>query len=101
MKVTYDKKAGTLYVQVSVVPSSFGIIARTEELVTNQVMVDYLASGEIYGIDVIGVDNVEQCGCIKSMDDDGTIHGKDTKLFMEEMNRVRSSGLYRNTPREE
>ncbi len=59
MKVTYDKRARAIYIQVSDVPSSFGIIDHTKELVADTVLVDYLASGEVYGIDVSGIDCIE------------------------------------------
>ena len=59
MKVTYDKGAGAIYIQVSDVPSSFGVIDHTEELVANTVLIDYLSSGEVYGIDISGIDCIE------------------------------------------
>ncbi|KKK54986.1 hypothetical protein LCGC14_3079130 [marine sediment metagenome] len=59
MKVTYDKRARAIYIQVSDVPSSFGIIDHTEELVADTVLIDYLLSGEVYGIDVSGIDCIE------------------------------------------
>jgi len=51
MKVTYDKRAQSIYIKISDVPSSFGVVDHTEELVANTVLVDYLSSGEVYGID--------------------------------------------------
>lgn len=59
MKVTYDRKAQALYIKVSDVPSSFGVVARTEELVADTVLVDYLPSGEVYGIDIVGIGGIE------------------------------------------
>jgi len=59
MKVTYNKAAQSLYIKVSDVPSSFGVIGHTEELVADTVLVDYLLSGEVYGIDISSVDCIE------------------------------------------
>ncbi len=59
MKVTYDKRAGAIYIKVSDVPSSFGVVDHTEELVANTVLIDYLLSGEVYGIDISGIDCIE------------------------------------------
>lgn len=59
MKVTYNKEAQAIYIKVSDVPSSFGIIDHTVELVTDTVLVDYLSSGEVYGIDITGVEEIE------------------------------------------
>ncbi len=58
MKVEYDKEARAIYIKVSDVPSSFGVVDHTEEL-TDTVLVDYLPSGEVYGIDVLGVDEIK------------------------------------------
>ena len=59
MKVTYDKRAGAIYVEVSDVPRTFGVIDHTEELVANTVLIDYLPSGEVYGISISGIDCIE------------------------------------------
>lgn len=59
MKVTYDTKAKALYIKVADAPDSFGIIHRTEELVADTVLIDYLASGEVYGISISPIDKVE------------------------------------------
>lgn len=59
MKVEYDKKAKAIYIKVSDVPSSFGVVDHTEELVADTVLIDYLPSGEVYGIDVLMVDGIE------------------------------------------
>lgn len=59
MKVTYDKEAQAIYIKVSDVPSSFGVVDHTVELVADTVMIDYLSSGEVYGIEVLGVKEIE------------------------------------------
>lgn len=60
MKVTYDEETQAIYIKVSDVPSSFGVIDHTEELVADTVLVDYLSSGEVYGIEVSGVEEIER-----------------------------------------
>ena len=59
MKVTYDKRVQSIYIKISDVPSSFGVIDHTKELVANTVLIDYLPSGEVYGIDISGIDCIE------------------------------------------
>jgi len=58
MKVKYDKKAEAIYIKISDVPGSFGIIHRTEELVADTVLVDYLASGAVYGISISPINEI-------------------------------------------
>lgn len=60
MEVQYDKEAQALYIRVSDVPSSFGVVDHTEELVADTVMIDYLLSGEVYGIEVLGIEEVKE-----------------------------------------
>ena len=59
MKVRYDKDARAIYIKISDVPSSFGVVDHTEELVADTVLVDYLPSGEVYGLDIMGIDCIE------------------------------------------
>ena len=59
MNAKYDKKAETIYIQISDVPSTFGVIDHTEELVDDTVLVDYLPSGEVYGIAIHGIDSIK------------------------------------------
>lgn len=54
----YDKEARALYIKISDVPSSFGIVDHTSELVPDEVMIDYMKSGEIYGIEILSIDEV-------------------------------------------
>lgn len=59
MKVTYNREAQAIYIKVSDVPSSFRVIDHTVELVADTVLVDYLPSGEVYGISVSDVEEIE------------------------------------------
>lgn len=59
-KANYNKEAQSMYIKVSDIPSSFGIVAHTEELVADNVLVDYLASGEVYGIEIVNVALIQE-----------------------------------------
>ena len=58
MKIEYDKKARAVYIKLTDTPSSFGIISHTQEL-TDNVLVDWMKDGTLYGIDISGVDTLE------------------------------------------
>lgn len=57
MKVEYDKEAKAIYVTLMDIPN--GGVAHTEELVPDTVMIDRTPSGDICGIEILGVDSVE------------------------------------------
>lgn len=60
MKVTYDRKAKALYIKISSLPAIPGIVKYTEEFVPDEVMLDITEQEEIYGIDVLGVEEIEE-----------------------------------------
>ncbi|KKK61060.1 hypothetical protein LCGC14_3018130 [marine sediment metagenome] len=57
MKVEYDKGAKAIYVELMGIPD--GGVDRTEELVPDTVMIDRTSSGEVCGIEILGVDSIE------------------------------------------
>lgn len=59
MKVTYDEKAHALYVCVNdkKYPSKFGVVKLTKELIADTVYLDFDADGDIYGIEVLGIED--------------------------------------------
>ena len=59
MKVRYDKDAQAVYIHLTDEKSYFGIIDHTQEL-TDMVMVDWKKDGTLYGVEILGVDKVEQ-----------------------------------------
>ena len=58
MKVRYDKDAQAVYIKLTDIPSSFGIVDHTQEI-TDMVMVDWMKDGTLYGIEILGVDKLE------------------------------------------
>lgn len=58
MKIEYDPKAKAAYIKLTDVPLSFGIVDHTQEL-TDNVLIDWMKDGTIYGIDITEVDKVE------------------------------------------
>jgi len=54
MELQYDDKAEAVYIQISDIKPYFGIIARTQEL-TEDVLVDWMKDGTLYGIDITNV----------------------------------------------
>ena len=59
MEVKYDKEAQALYIKVSDVPSSLVVVDHSKELGDN-VLIDYLPSGEVYGIEILGVEGIKE-----------------------------------------
>jgi len=57
MKVTYDKTAKALYIQL--LPDGVSKLAPTEEIVQDTVFLDKTNLGQIYGIEILGVENIE------------------------------------------
>ena len=55
MEIRYDKKAEAMYIKLVDIPSSFGIIDRTQEI-TDNVLIDWMKDGTLYGIDITGVE---------------------------------------------
>ncbi len=60
MKVEYDRDAQALYVELMDIPD--GGVAHTEELIANTIMVDRTLSGDICGIEILGVESIETLG---------------------------------------
>ena len=58
MKIEYDSEAKAVYIKLTDTPSSFGIIDHSQEL-TDNVLVDWMKDGTLYGIDIMGVDKIE------------------------------------------
>ena len=56
MKVTYDKKAKALYITLIDQASH----SRTEEWIPDVVLVDIDLGGQVSGIEVVGIDNIEE-----------------------------------------
>lgn len=57
MKVEYDKEAEAIYVKLMDIPN--GGVDHTEELVPDTIMVDRTKLGAICGIEILGVDKIE------------------------------------------
>lgn len=55
MKVTYDRKAKAMYFKFL----KKGIDGTTEELIKDEVIIDKTKTGQIAGIEILGVDNIE------------------------------------------
>ena len=55
MRIRYDAKAKAVYIYLTDIPSSFGIVDHTQEL-TDNVLVDWMKDGTLYGIDVLCVE---------------------------------------------
>ncbi len=62
MIIEYDKEAKAIYVKLADIPSRFGVVDHTEELVAETVFIDRTKIGEIYGIEILGVDSIEYLG---------------------------------------
>ena len=58
MKVTYDKKAGAIYIALTDIPN--GGVAFTEELVADTVMVDRASDGSVCGVEILMVESIEE-----------------------------------------
>ena len=56
MKITYDPKAKAMYIHLTDATPYFGIVDHTQEL-TDDVLVDWLEDGTIYGIDILNVES--------------------------------------------
>ena len=55
MKVTYDREAKAMYFEFT----RRGTDGTTEELVPDMVIVDKTASGKIAGVEILGVESIE------------------------------------------
>lgn len=56
MEVKYDPKAQAAYIRLTDAAPYFGIISYTQEL-TDNVLVDWMADGTLYGIDISGLES--------------------------------------------
>ena len=56
MRIEYDSKVKAVYIKLVDVPSTFGIVDHTQEL-TDDVLVDWMKDGTLYGIDILGVES--------------------------------------------
>ena len=56
MKLTYDPKTKAVYIYLTDVVPYFGVIDHTQEL-TDEVNVDWMKDGTLYGIEVICVES--------------------------------------------
>ena len=54
MKITYDAKAKAVYIYLTDITPSFGTVDHTQEL-TDDVLVDWMKDGTLWGIAVLGV----------------------------------------------
>jgi len=59
MKIKYDSKVGTAYVYLTNIVPSWGIVDHTQEL-TDNVLLDWMKDGTLYGIDISGLEG-EEC----------------------------------------
>jgi len=57
MKVTYDKEAKAIYIELVVIPA--GEVSSTEELVPDEVMIDRFKNGTICGIELLCIESLE------------------------------------------
>lgn len=57
MEIRCDKEAGSVYIKLTDVPSSFGVIDHTQEI-TDDVLIDWMKDGTLYGISITGVENL-------------------------------------------
>ena len=57
MEIEYDPKAEAMYIHLSDATLYFGMIDHTQEL-TENVFVDWLKDGTIYGIDILNVKSI-------------------------------------------
>jgi len=80
MIIKYDKEAQAISIPVSDVP---GIVAHTKELVAGVVMVDYLASGEVYALEILNVDGIEDYRGVGNMTDKMTPELRDKVQLLE------------------
>ena len=55
MKVTYDREAHAMYFEFT----ERGAGGYCEDLISDEVMLDKTASGQIAGIEILGVDEIE------------------------------------------
>lgn len=55
MKVTYDKEAQAMYFKFM----DRGVDGQTEELIRDEVIIDKTSLGQIAGIEILGVDSIE------------------------------------------
>ena len=58
MRITWDKQAHALYIELLDLPR--GRDGSTEELVPDTVMIDKTALQQISGIEILGVDSIEE-----------------------------------------
>ena len=56
MKVTYDREAKAMYFELM----DRGVGGRTEEFIPNEVILDKNALGQVAGIEILGVDYIEE-----------------------------------------
>lgn len=57
IEIEYDRGAKAIYIKLRNIPD--GGVDHTEELVPDTVMIDKTKSGEIVGIEVVGIENLE------------------------------------------
>ena len=56
MKIEYNPKAKAMHIKLTDAVPYFGIVDHTQEL-TNNVLIDWLKDGTIYGIDISGLES--------------------------------------------
>ena len=57
MEIKYDKEAGAMYIKLADIPSSFGIVDNTQEI-TDNVLIDWMKDGTLYGIGITGIESI-------------------------------------------
>ncbi len=57
MKIKYDAEAQAVYIYLTEIPSSFGIVDHTQEI-TDDLLLDWMKDGTLYGIGITGVATV-------------------------------------------
>jgi len=56
MKLTYDPKVKAVYIYLTDITPYFGVVDHTQEL-TDNVLVDWMKDGTLWGIEVLGVES--------------------------------------------
>ena len=62
MRIKYDPEANAAYIYLTDIPLSWGIVDRTQPL-TDEVNVDWMKDGTLYGIEVLSVDAIPVIEC--------------------------------------
>ena len=58
MKVEYDAKAQSVYLYLTDIESRFGIVDHSQEI-TEDILIDWMKDGTVFGIQITSVDRVD------------------------------------------